>query len=73
VHLPCYGHKMDFFFHLLVRTSLWVRRPPSKRWLIAAGSAIAIAAVIVTVERTVGWPDWATAERLPRHLGIRLH
>lgn len=56
---------------LLVRMALWSRRPPSKRWLIAAGIAIAVALVLVGIETFIGWPDALRAERPPRRFGIR--
>ncbi|MCY0148926.1 hypothetical protein OEG84_14745 [Hoeflea sp. G2-23] len=57
---------MDIFFRLMLRMAYWVRRPPSKSWLVAVGTAIAISAVIVIIEHTIGWPDWAKVDRLPR-------
>ena len=56
---------MDFF-RLLVRMSLWVRRPPSREWLTAAIVVLIVAIVLVAIERTVGWPDALTVERMPR-------
>ncbi|MBO0904643.1 hypothetical protein [Jiella sonneratiae] len=53
--------------HLLLRTAYWVRRPPDRRWLIAAGAAVALCAAVAIVENTVGWPDWAKTQRVPRN------
>lgn len=41
----------------LLRIALRVRRRPSRRWLIAAGTAIATAVAIVAIEHFVGWPE----------------
>lgn len=65
--LDIYRRGMWFPFHLLVRTAYWVRHPPSKRWLIAASTAIVLAATVVIVERLVGWPEWAKTQRVPRN------
>ncbi|MGQ7793973.1 hypothetical protein ACUN0C_16315 [Faunimonas sp. B44] len=42
---------------LLLRMAYWIRRRPSRRWLIAAGTAIAAAVAIVAIEHLVGWPE----------------
>lgn len=64
---------MDILARLLVRAAIWVRRPPSRHVVIAAAVAVALSLVLVGIERFIGWPDWLTADRLPRRpgLGIR--
>ncbi|TFF27656.1 hypothetical protein E3C22_04160 [Jiella endophytica] len=56
-----------FPIQLFVRMAYWLRRPPSRRWLIAAGAVVVLSATIVIIENTVGWPDWAKTQRVPRH------
>lgn len=56
---------MDPLTRLLIRLSQWYRRPPSPRRIAIILVVLAVAAVIVAVERFVGWPDWATTERTP--------
>lgn len=51
---------------LFVRMALWARRRPSKEWMIAAAAVLALAAVLGTIEHTVGWPDWLTVNKPPR-------
>ncbi len=46
-----------------IRMSRWARRPPSRRMVITVLTVLALAAVIVGVERTIGWPAWM--ERAP--------
>ena len=62
---------MDVFARLLLRMALWVRTPPSRRWLIAASIAVAVAAMIVTLEHYQLWPNWMQADRLPRSIPIK--
>lgn len=50
----------------LLRMSRWVRNPPSERRVILVLSVIALALAIGLVEYLGLWPDWATAERIPR-------
>lgn len=57
---------MELFVRLLARAAIWVRRPPPPRVAAAIFGAVAIAVLIVLVERGIGWPDWATAERWRR-------
>jgi hypothetical protein len=42
---------------LLARMAWWLRHPPSKRQLIAIFVVAVGAAVLVTIERTIGWPN----------------
>ncbi|WP_317624448.1 hypothetical protein [Rhodalgimonas zhirmunskyi] len=36
----------------------WARRPPSRRMVITVLIVVGLAAVIVGIERTIGWPEW---------------
>ncbi|WP_426956622.1 hypothetical protein [Muricoccus radiodurans] len=56
---------MDPYTRLLFLMARWWRNPPSRRALIAMGVALAVCILLVTVERTVGWPDWLRTERVP--------
>ncbi|NMJ40525.1 hypothetical protein GWK16_04695 [Roseomonas sp. JC162] len=40
-----------------------MRRPPSRTHLLIMVVAIGAALALVAVERVVGWPDWARADR----------
>jgi len=51
--------------HWLLRAKRWQQNPPSPRTVVVVLSAIAFCIVLFVVERHVGWPDWATAERVP--------
>jgi len=51
---------------LLLRMAQWVRRRPSRQWITVAIVVVIVAAVLVTVENTVGWPDWLTANPASR-------
>ncbi|HEX2256819.1 MAG TPA: hypothetical protein VHG92_09000 [Afifellaceae bacterium] len=62
---------MDLIARLLVRMARWSRKPPSTRWLIAAGAAIALSVLLVLIEVYAGWPDALRVERLPRFPGHR--
>jgi hypothetical protein len=50
----------------LIRMMMWVRNPPSRNQQIAIAVVCGIGLTLVTVEWLVGWPDWLTAERVPR-------
>ena len=50
----------------LLRMSRWARNPPSSRRVLLVLAVIALAALIWGLEWIGWWPDWATAERLPR-------
>lgn len=54
---------------LLIRMAMWLRRPPSRSFMIAAAVVVALAALVYTVEQAGYWPDWAKAERVGRHGG----
>ena len=50
----------------LMRMSKWARNPPSTKRVKLVFAAIALALIIVGIEWMGWWPDWATAERIPR-------
>jgi hypothetical protein len=50
----------------LMRASMWVRNPPSMGRVKLVFAVVAIALVIFGIEWMGLWPDWATAERIPR-------
>ncbi|MDQ2092833.1 hypothetical protein NOI20_01775 [Rhodobacteraceae bacterium 10Alg 79] len=41
-----------------IRMARWARRPPSRRMVITVLIVVGLAAVIVGIERTIGWPEW---------------
>jgi hypothetical protein len=51
---------VDLFTRLLLRAAIWVRKPPSRRTIIAVAIAIGAALLIVAIEYAFGWPDWLT-------------
>lgn len=50
----------------LMRMSLWLRNPPSLSRVILVFAIILAALAIGLIEWLGYWPDWATAERVPR-------
>ena len=50
----------------LLRMSNWARNPSSKKRVIVVFAIIAAALAIGLIEWLGYWPDWATAERIPR-------
>ncbi|UOA31659.1 hypothetical protein DSM110093_01430 [Sulfitobacter sp. DSM 110093] len=50
----------------LLRMSQWARNPPSTKRVIVVFAIIAAALAIGLIEWLGYWPDWATAERIPR-------
>ncbi|MFG6582712.1 MULTISPECIES: hypothetical protein [unclassified Sulfitobacter] len=50
----------------LLRMSQWARNPPSGKRVILVLAIIAAALAVGLVEWLGYWPDWATAERIPR-------
>jgi hypothetical protein len=50
----------------LMRMLLWVRNPPSREQQIAIAVIVGIGITFVAIEWVFGWPDWLTAERVPR-------
>lgn len=51
---------------LLVRMAIWLRRPPSRRFIMVAVAVLALAAILYGLESAGLWPDWASADRMPR-------
>ncbi|WP_439599403.1 hypothetical protein [Falsiroseomonas sp.] len=56
---------MDLMTRVLIRMAQWLRHPPSRRtvWIIIV--VLVVAAALVLVEKFIGWPDWATTNRVP--------
>lgn len=50
----------------LLRMSKWARNPPSATRVKLVFEIIAVAAAIWGIEWMGWWPEWATAERIPR-------
>lgn len=50
----------------LLRMSQWARNPPSTKRVIVVFAIISAALAVGLVEWLGYWPDWATAERIPR-------
>lgn len=50
----------------LMRMLLLLRNPPSREQRIAIAVICGIALGAVVIEYVFGWPDWLTAERVPR-------
>lgn len=50
----------------LLRMSKWARNPPSAARVKLVFGIIAFAILVVGIEWMGWWPDWATAERVPR-------
>jgi hypothetical protein len=45
---------------------LWVRNPPSRKQQIAIAVICGVGISFAAIEWLFGWPDWLTAERVPR-------
>lgn len=50
----------------LLRMSRWARHPPSLKRVKLVFGIVVIALVIVGIEWMGWWPEWATAEKIPR-------
>ena len=50
----------------LLRMSRWARNPPSPKMVKLVLGLLAVLICIWLIERYIGWPDWATAERMRR-------
>lgn len=50
----------------LIRASRWARNPPSQKTVLTVLAVIAMCLAIVGFEKLGLWPDWATAQRVPR-------
>ncbi|WP_298290963.1 hypothetical protein [uncultured Litoreibacter sp.] len=52
--------------HWLIRAKRWAQNPPSAARVKLVFTIIAACIAIGLIEHYVGWPEWATAERIPR-------
>ena len=50
----------------LLRMSRWARNPPSEARVKLVFGIIALALIIGGIDYMGWWPDWATADRIPR-------
>tara|TARA_R110002094_G_scaffold77765_3_gene84234 strand:- start:325 stop:498 length:174 start_codon:yes stop_codon:yes gene_type:complete len=50
----------------LLRMSRWARNPPSEKRVKLVFGIVALALLIGGIEWMGWWPEWATAERIPR-------
>lgn len=50
-----------------LRMSKWARNSPSAKRVKLVITAIALCLILVAIEKFIGWPDWLTVNRLPRH------
>ena len=48
----------------LLRMKRWAQRPPSEKRVKLVLGVIALCVVLFAVERWIGWPNWATLDRL---------
>ncbi len=55
----------------LMRMMLWLRHPPSRNQQIAIAVIVGVGAGAAAIEWVFGWPDWLTAERVPRGPSLR--
>ncbi|MCY4335830.1 MAG: hypothetical protein OXC60_14325 [Litoreibacter sp.] len=53
-------------YRWLMRAALWVRNPPSEKRVKFFVAILAVCLAIGFIEYYVGWPEWATAERVTR-------
>ncbi len=56
---------MDPMTRLLIRLAQWFRHPPSPTQIKVILATLVICVILVLIEKFVGWPDWATAQRVP--------
>lgn len=50
----------------LMRASRWVRHPPSAGRVRLVLAVIALAVIVVILDKTGYWPDWARMDRMRR-------
>ncbi|WP_261194279.1 hypothetical protein [Pseudoruegeria sp. SHC-113] len=48
----------------LMKMSLWARNPPPLKKVLFVFGIIGVCLALFAVERLVGWPDWATVNRM---------
>lgn len=48
-----------------LRMSMWARNPPSANRVKLVIGVIVLCLLLLAVERFIGWPDWATPNRVP--------
>lgn len=48
----------------LLRMAKWARHPPSRKQLQMIFGVLALCLLLLAVERFVGWPEWATVDRM---------
>ncbi|WP_164512218.1 hypothetical protein [Oceaniglobus ichthyenteri] len=51
--------------HWIMRMARWARNPPSAKMVKIVVGVVALCVLLVVIERTLGWPDALTADRLP--------
>lgn len=56
----------------LMRMLLWLRHPPSREQRIMIAVICGIGLSFALIEWVFGWPDWLTAERVPRPPRVNL-
>jgi len=59
---------MDLLLRVLIRASIWIRRPPSRERLYAIIAVALLVAVVFGLEAAGLWPEWATREPPPRSI-----
>lgn len=50
---------------IMLRLAQWWRHPPSPYFLRILVAVLLLATALVLVESFIGWPDWATTNRVP--------
>jgi hypothetical protein len=50
----------------LMRARMWVKNPPSAKRVKFIFALVAISLLVAALEYFGFWPDWATAQRIPR-------
>ncbi len=50
----------------LLRAKRLAQRPPSWGRVKLVFAIIAVCVAVFLIERYIGWPEWATVERVPR-------
>ncbi|UPG71658.1 hypothetical protein MVG78_13975 [Roseomonas gilardii subsp. gilardii] len=56
---------MDPLTRLLIQMVQWWRHPPGRRKAMVILVALALSLLLVTIERTLGWPSWLRTEPVP--------